>query len=450
VTPDGSQVFFTSYPNCGSYPRVYMRAGGHTTEISASQCTRPDCGPEGEVRFVGRSGDGSTVFLTTAQQLTDGDTNTEQDIYRYDIASGELSLLFERPAGANATELIGVRPSRDGSRVFFRAEGQLLPPQGVAGEPNLYFADQNGLQFVAHLPIGEYNWVSPFKASADCRYAILFSAAPLAAGDTDSAKDLYRYDAVTHTYTRISAGVGGRGNGAFDVNFDANSPVDIGARIFFTTDEQLLPQDQNAKADIYEWTAAGLDLVSAGTPSFAGEYEGVTPDGATVLFRTGATLLPRDRDGGELDIYAARIGGGFPEPVVQSPCGEACEALPGARPKRPPLGSGERKRRLELAPLDAAVRRELLTTGATTLLAEVPRAGTLSAQGKAKIGLRPESVAVGSAKADEAGPVRLRLRLTQPARRALAHGKSLRVRLRLSLSGYKGAQRSAFTLRGKS
>ena len=202
--------------------------------------------------------------------------------------------------------------------------------------------------------------------------------------------------------------------------------------------------------DAYEWTeAGGLGLLSAGTPGFPGQYLGATQDGRTALIRTGATLLPRDRDGGELDIYAARVGGGFPEPAGPAGCGAGgpCEApvagtphrtLPGAKPLKPSIG---------LAPIDAAVRRQLVATGSTTLLVEVPAAGRLSAQGRARVGAHQETVASGKAVAKAAGPLRLRLRLTELARRSLAHGHGLRVQLVLRLAAEGATGKDNFTLR---
>lgn len=94
-TSDGLKMFFVSNPDCGEHARVYLRAGGHTTEISASQCTLPDpeCGPEQDVSYVGATPSGSVAYIATAQRLTDDDSNAYQDLYRYDASDGKLTLL---------------------------------------------------------------------------------------------------------------------------------------------------------------------------------------------------------------------------------------------------------------------------------------------------------------------------------------------------------------------
>jgi hypothetical protein len=445
---DGLRVFFVSKPACGAHERVYLRAGGHTTEISASQCTLPDpeCGPEQDVHFVGATASGSVAYIATAQRLTNDDTNEYQDLYRYDAASGDLTLLTPRSAASTASppEFL-VKPSSDGSRAYFAASGQLIPGEGTVEGTNLYLADSQGLHFIAPISGSER-----FNISADGRYVLFQSPAKLVADDSDESDDVYRYDADTGKYLRVSAGLDGAGNGPFQATLPEGPTPDVGREVFFTTSEPLLPQDHNEAEDVYEWTeAGGLGLVSAGTPGFGAEYLGATEDGRTVLIRTGATLLPRDRDGGEMDIYAARVGGGFPEPVAPAGCGSggACEAVSAGTPHRTLPGAEGRKPFIGIAPISAATLRQLVGKGSTTLLVEVPAAGRLTAQGRARVGAHVETVASGGAVAKAAGPLRLRLRLTKLARRSLAQGRALRVQLVLHLPAQNATAKDSFTLR---
>jgi hypothetical protein len=450
---DGLSLFFRSKPDCGKFQRVYRRAGGHTTEISASQCTLPDpeCGAEADVRFAGATPSGSVAYISTAQRLTNDDANEYEDLYRYDTSSGELTLLTPRPAASTASpgEFL-LRSSSDGSRAYFAAQGQLIPGKGTVEGANLYLADSQGLHFVAMLSGSQR-----FAISRDGRYAAFVTSAQLAPGDRDESVDVYRYDASADRYTEVSTGPDGSGNGPFEAILPETLPYaslnpDPGQRVFFTTAEPLVPQDHNELEDVYEWTeAGGLALVSAGTPGFAGEYLGGTEDGGTVLFRTGATLLARDRDGGELDIYAARVGGGFPEPAAPAGCGtgSACDASSAGTPHRTLPGAGAGKPFIGIAPIDAAARRQLVAKGMTTLLLEAPAAGRLTAQGRARVGAQAETVATGATVAKAAGPVRLRLRLTKAARRSLAQGHDLRVRLAVRLAARKATGRDSFTLR---
>ena len=284
------EVFFLARPGCGN-PHLYMRADGQTTDVSASQCTLADCGPEAPAGYLGVSPDGSTVFFSSTERLTDADNEGKPMIYRYDVDSGTLQQVFQQPAGSTASSLGDiyrqVRSSADGSRVLFLAEGLLLPGQGSETGTNLYLADGSGLRFVAP-EVSE-----PVFASADGRYAVFATLASLDPRDTDSSGDVYRYDADSGQSTLISGGTAGGDNGAFEARLPTASAAlppppspafDEGQRVVFTTAEPLLPQDRNDKEDVYEWTeAGGLALVSGGVPGLPGTYLAATPDAGTVL-----------------------------------------------------------------------------------------------------------------------------------------------------------------------
>lgn len=118
-----------------------------------------------------------------------------------------------------------------------------------------------------------------------------------------------------------------------------------GSRIFFNSFDALLPRDNNGAQDVYQWEAAGtggceLDdaqyfpqnggciyLISSGESSFESRYLEASADGKDVFFTTAASLLPQDP--GSIDLYDARVNGGFPQPVQAAECeGEACQSPP--------------------------------------------------------------------------------------------------------------------------
>ena len=457
---DSGGLIFFGKPDCGNW-RIYMNAGGQTTEISAPQCTTPGCAPgDGFVYLAGMTQSGSFVWIGTSERLTDEDTDSLADVYLYDTATGKLSLATARPPVSPGFDppYYTVRPSEDGSRAYYFVEGQLLPGQGSPTKGNLYLQDARGWHYVGTTVPFEAELDPRWVVSGDGRYVFFPSSDQLLPSDKDANIDSYRYDAVTEQLTQVSLGSEGRGNGPFDSAFAhllnhtvQGGDTDPAKGFVFETKEQLLPQDRNDVLDVYEWTeAGGLGLVSSGTPGFPAELLFSTADAKTVLFRTGATLLPRDRDGGEVDIYAARVGGGFPEPPAEPDCVGACTATPPAPAPHQQVTKAKVKPRLELGPIGAEARRQLLVRGHTTLLAEVPAAAKLTALGMARVGGGRQTVAEGSAKAKAAGPVRLSLTLTPLARRALARGDVLRMRLTLSLSQPKQALRTHFVLGGKS
>ena len=118
---------------------------------------------------------------------------------------------------------------------------------------------------------------------------------------------------------------------------------DDGSRLFFQATDALVPRDTNGRQDVYQWEApapgrcaptdpryvpaAGgcVSLISSGQSSRAVEFLDASPDGHDVFFATLASLLGPDY--GLVDVYDARVGGGFPEPQPPAPeCeGEACQ-----------------------------------------------------------------------------------------------------------------------------
>jgi hypothetical protein len=120
---------------------------------------------------------------------------------------------------------------------------------------------------------------------------------------------------------------------------------DGGTRLFFESFDALLPGDTNGKADIYEWERPGtgtcdaqdadyfaqnggcLALISSGASSEDSGFVDADADGSDVFFETQSSLVGSDT--GLIDIYDARVGGGFeqdppPEPLC---AGDACQPL---------------------------------------------------------------------------------------------------------------------------
>jgi len=121
-----------------------------------------------------------------------------------------------------------------------------------------------------------------------------------------------------------------------------------GDRLFFNSYDALLPRDTNGQLDVYEWEAPGagsctadeanpsyfpgrggcLYLISSGESANESEFWEASEDGSDVFFTTESRLLASDP--GSMDLYDARVGGGFPQPGSEAECeGEACQSPPG-------------------------------------------------------------------------------------------------------------------------
>ena len=70
-----------------------------------------------------------------------------------------------------------------------------------------------------------------------------------------------------------------------------------------------------------------IDLISSGRSEGGASFVDASADGSDAFFLTDGSLVATDAGG--VDVYDARIGGGFPESTDVIPCfGDACQPLP--------------------------------------------------------------------------------------------------------------------------
>ncbi|MET0305940.1 MAG: hypothetical protein ABW196_06900 [Solirubrobacterales bacterium] len=118
----------------------------------------------------------------------------------------------------------------------------------------------------------------------------------------------------------------------------ANRPLSgDGKRLFFNSFVPLVQSDTNGAQDVYQWEAEGkgscateggcVSLISSGESPDRSEFMDASPDGGDVFFTTNSSLDPQDP--GLIDVYVARIGGGYPQAVEPPEClGDACQSIP--------------------------------------------------------------------------------------------------------------------------
>lgn len=104
---------------------------------------------------------------------------------------------------------------------------------------------------------------------------------------------------------------------------------DAGNRVFFNTDEALVPEDTNGAIDVYEYDVptGEAHLISGGIDPAPSYLMDSSADGSDVFFATRAQLADWDDDQA-YDLYDARVDGGFANPPAQAaPCeGESCRS----------------------------------------------------------------------------------------------------------------------------
>ncbi|HWM64716.1 MAG TPA: hypothetical protein VNP96_12100 [Solirubrobacterales bacterium] len=425
VAADGSRTYFTTRPGqpaaaaCegeARKQRILMRLEGKggpwVGELISSECDRvsPPCSTvDGNDVYQAASVDQSRVYFTTTRQLTNSDTDATNDLYLFDSSLPAGQKLVQVSSGLEAAQVEegSVTVSGDGSHVCFVAKGALASdtsPRGlapVAGQLNLYAWDRESeeLQFIGALdasdgdaaaypvPLTGKNAAGE-EVGGDGHVVLLNSKAKLSADDEDGGfRDVFRYDASGQSISLVSkrvAGVGG--SEAFDVavrtGVIAGGGTDFalgtdfaeqgrwasedGRTVVFKTAQKLVFGDSDGITGSYVWQEGNLARLP-GTADPADESLNDLPvlshDGQTAAFQTYGPLLPEDGDTA-IDVYVARVDGGYPfaetatpcDPLVEGDCQGPASAAPSApgsasgsvgagNPPRPPLRACPRSKR---------------------------------------------------------------------------------------------------------
>jgi hypothetical protein len=277
--------------------------------------------PEGS--FQAASFDGTVAYFTKASHL-----------YRYSLASESAADLT--PAGGVAGVL---GASASGAYVYY------LDGSGV----KLWHSGSTATVAAAADPSSFPPATGTARVSADGTKLAFLATAPLTEYDPEGASEVYRYDANADSllcascnpYGARPAGPssipGALANGSEVQAYKPRAMDAAGSRLFFESEDTLVPADTNGERDVYEWRAQGvggcakasgcLGLISSGTGAEGSAFVDASADGVDAFFATDESLLPVDP--GAMDIYDARVGGGFPEPGSPITCfGDACQPLP--------------------------------------------------------------------------------------------------------------------------
>ncbi len=375
VSEDGSRIFWSA--SGGGPGPLYVRIDGtETIEVSAAPA-----------QFWAASADGSKAIFSRGGQLFEFDVEDEQET---PIATGFLGTNGFAGASEDATRVYFAS-----SQALTGEEENSEGAKAQAGKPNLYLYETGaGFEFLAtlaaddlqgtlsstsspvsHLPVGRLSRVAPSGEQL-----AFMSLAPITGYDNKDAAtgernmEVFLYDATANGGAGAIAcascnpsGARSEGRlltqkGAETRRATARIPAYAsqlygsrvlsadGKRLYFNSFEALNSRDQNGEEDVYQWQAPGsgscstasptfsqvsggcVDLISSGQSPQGSEFVDISAGGHDVFFKTYESLVGQDPD--RLDIYDARIGGGFsglPEPPVICQ-GEACQLPPTSAP----------------------------------------------------------------------------------------------------------------------
>jgi NHL repeat len=322
-------------------------------------------------------------------------------LYDFDNAAGhELVDVSAGDTSGGGPRVQGVVAfSSDGSHVYFVARGVLSGAPNAAGQSaragaeNLYVFERDA----AH-PAGQISFVTELShadavrlvalgshwpvanVTPDGRFLVFTNKQSLTSDATSHAEQVYRYDARSGVLVRISTssegfndgGNAGVGDATIVPAWEADrhpgparfdpTMSDDGSYVFFQSPIGLTPHAlddvvTDAAGDfaqnVYEWHDGRVSLISDGRDTSAGVNTclsdarfngsavcllGSDSPGANVFFTTADQLVAQDDDT-QLDIYDARIGGGFQYTQPESCQGDGCQGPQGSPPSAPGVAS---------------------------------------------------------------------------------------------------------------
>jgi hypothetical protein len=404
----------------GTLPAVYRQASPDGNEVFFTSCEKltndSTAGPlSGSLSEVSRLCHGNVYSLNVSK---------DEDLYRYEPATGGLVDVSVDPHPGETASVISVLgASRDGSSVYFVARGALTAGAASEKEGvyNVYLWKAGTLTLVttlhafkteASILVGlnaDIEWDTA-EVSPSGRYLAFESAAPLTgyettpttpgicdaaipawegnsigSNDTGHCTEMFEYDAESGKLTCASCDPRG-----LPPDGDSVSPMAIHSvaqyagwqsttvqqrfvlddgRLFFDSKDSLLPQASNGRVNVFEYEPEGLGscqrgggcvaLISSGTSSDDSYFADSSASGDDAFFLTRQELVAEDGDEA-VDMYDARVDGGFPSAIPQPCSGEACRppiasapAIFGAPPSATFLGAGNPQPAVQGAPAKA-------------------------------------------------------------------------------------------------
>ena len=297
-------------------------------------------------------------------------------------------------AGGGADVESVAATSENGSYVYFVAKGELVAGEGVDGQPsdenlsNLYLYHAGSVKFITafhenhEINTGHHpDAGGEVQATPDGRHLVFLTTGQVTSYRNIDAKtgrrdqEMYEYDAESGQIVCVSCNpsgaqpIGGTEErvtehqaivtGEFVPDSGFRFASENGGRVFFTSRDDLVPQASNVgypevvqpvsastlkpfSTNVYEYEQVGegscagdggcIYLISSGTSSEESIFVGTSAAGDDVFFTTLDQLVGQDT-GNSVDLYDARVDGGFPAPPVPASCStETCQGPPLAPP----------------------------------------------------------------------------------------------------------------------
>lgn len=227
---NAAQDMFVRNMTTGTITRVSVSSGG--VEGNGNSYGRPHISSDG--RFV--------AFYSAAFNLVDNDSNGQEDVFVYNLMTGETTRVSVNSVGEEANGAsTNLSITSNGSLVVF-----------YSAASNLVGDDDNGGVFIHDRDTGQVTRVSRGGAPAisfNGRFVAFDSYEALVDDDHNEKADVFVYDRTVGTTTRSSVDSAGvEGN---DHSFTASVSEEGGFVAFLSSATNLVEGDTNKKVDIF-------------------------------------------------------------------------------------------------------------------------------------------------------------------------------------------------------
>ena len=275
------------------------------------------------------SGNGRYIVIGLHEAIDPDDDNGYRDVYRYDIASDETTLVS--PIDTLDYWYYGAKPigiSDDGRYVAFVTRRAIVAEDQNGSGYDYYRKDLTTgeidlVAFNGGTSSADANWPEDGEVSLSGtgRYLVFETYMDLVAEDMNGGgyKDIYRYDFDEEEFMLITPMLEDMEEAYRGAR--SGSISDDGMKIAFFTGRDFVPWDTNDDQDMYYYDVATgmytyMDLMGNGmSPGDDPENIVISGDGSSVAYETDEAIIPSDINDEE-DIYVRPLSfdiedGGF-------------------------------------------------------------------------------------------------------------------------------------------
>jgi DNA-binding beta-propeller fold protein YncE len=424
VSDDGNTVYFAL--NTGE-EGVYLRTGGQTTAISVSEIAGDSATQPGVLDGVSR--DGRYAIFRSGRLTDDAPATPGSYLYQYDAETGDLRYLAT-VAGMDQGRVIDV--ADDAQTVYFNDGANTAVWH--RGELGTVVASW-------HPDITTSGGMQAF-ASPNGRYLVY----------RGPDHNVYLYDAETDEGVCASCPPDGSAGGDGEMVRAGNRTISNrtpqvvtdNGMAFFDTAVRLVSSDHNGSRDVYSYQDGQLTLISPGDGNFAAWFADASADGSDVFFTTGQPLVNQDDDQA-LDLYDARVGGGFPgqsPPAPPAPCAKTECAEAGRGPvESPPVVAPPQPGPTAKRTNETRVR---ISLGKVSIGSKSVRISVRASQ-SGRVRVTGTRVSTTVRNVPKAGTYSMTVPLSKKARALLRSHRKVKVALKVTLAGGWGTSTAKYS-----